>query len=95
MVLQSSGYRYSRDLIRADELRKCVGDKPVVGAKARRNITVSLGVAVSTDHATGDISSLLNQADRGLYAAKREGRNRAVHVEEPRSGVDRAITAEA
>lgn len=82
-------------LVRADELRKCVGDKPVVGAKARRNITVSLGVAVSTDHATGDISSLLNQADRGLYAAKREGRNRAVHVEEPRSGVDRAITTGA
>jgi len=30
-----------------------------------QSIDVAIGVAVSTDHPDGDISSLLNQADRG------------------------------
>lgn len=68
-------------LIRADELRTCVGSKPIGSSKASRSITVSMGVAVSTDHQADDIGALLNQADRGLYAAKQDGRNRVVHVE--------------
>jgi len=68
-------------LIRADELRMCVASKPIGSSKASRNITVSMGVAVSTDHPDGDISALLNQADRGLYAAKQDGRNRVAHVD--------------
>lgn len=69
-------------LIKADELLTCVGSKPIVSSLASSNITVSMGVAVSTDHRAGDISSLLNQADRGLYAAKQNGRNRVEHVED-------------
>ena len=71
-------------LIKADELRLCVGSKPIVCAGASRNIAVSMGVAVSTDHPSGDITALLNQADRGLYAAKQKGRNRVEHVDEVR-----------
>jgi diguanylate cyclase (GGDEF)-like protein len=71
-------------LIKADELRQCVGSKPIVCAGASRNIAVSMGVAVSTDHPSGDITALLNQADRGLYAAKQKGRNRVEHVDEVR-----------
>jgi two-component system cell cycle response regulator len=70
-------------LIKADDLRACVGNRPIVSAQVSRNITVSMGVAVSTDHPSGDITSLLNQADRGLYAAKQNGRNRVEHVDEP------------
>jgi PleD family two-component response regulator len=44
-----------------------------------------MGVAVSTDHPSGDITSLLTQADRGLYAAKQKGRNRVEHVDDVRS----------
>lgn len=68
-------------LIKADELRVCVGTDPIASSQAARNITVSMGVAVSTDHAASDIDSLLNQADRGLYAAKQNGRNRVEHID--------------
>jgi diguanylate cyclase (GGDEF)-like protein len=40
-----------------------------------RPITASLGVAVFPDHA-GDATSLLRHADRALYVAKKNGRNR-------------------
>jgi two-component system, cell cycle response regulator len=68
-------------LIRADDLRTCVGSKPIVSTRASSTITVSMGVAVSTDHSDGDIESLLNDADRGLYAAKQKGRDRVEHFE--------------
>ncbi len=68
-------------LTKADELRVCVGTDPIASSLASRNITVSMGVAVSTDHSASDIDSLLNQADRGLYAAKQNGRNRVEHVD--------------
>jgi two-component system, cell cycle response regulator len=74
-------------LIKADDLRACVGTKPIVSSRASKNITVSMGVAVSTDHPNGDIGSLLNQADRGLYAAKQKGRNRVEHVDDMRPDV--------
>ncbi len=71
-------------LIKADDLRACVGSEPIVSSGASRNITVSMGVAVSTDHPAGDIGSLLSQADRGLYAAKQKGRNCVEHVDDMR-----------
>jgi diguanylate cyclase (GGDEF)-like protein len=69
-------------LIKADDLRACVGSEPIVSSRVSRNITISMGVAVSTDHPDGDITLLLNQADRGLYAAKQNGRNRVEHVDD-------------
>ena len=68
-------------LIRADELRACVGGKPIVSFGVPRNITLSMGVGVSTDPSAGDIDSLLSQASRGLYAAKQKGRNRVEHLD--------------
>jgi two-component system, cell cycle response regulator len=68
-------------VVKADDLRSFVGGKPIVSSLGSRNITVSMGVAVSTDHPAGDIDALLNQADRGLYAAKQNGRNRVEHLE--------------
>jgi two-component system, cell cycle response regulator len=74
-------------LIKADDLRASVSAKPVVSSGLSRRITVSMGVAVSTDHSiSGDISSMLNQADRGLYAAKLHGRDRAENVDDPSPG---------
>jgi diguanylate cyclase (GGDEF)-like protein len=40
-----------------------------------RPITASIGVAILPDHA-GDATSLLRRADRALYTAKKNGRNR-------------------
>ena len=45
-------------LIKADELRTYVGSEPVVSSRVSRNITLSMGVAVSTDHPNGDIGAL-------------------------------------
>jgi two-component system cell cycle response regulator len=69
-------------LIKADQLRECIGSTPIVASSEPRKITVSMGVAVSTDHPARDIGSLLKQADRGLYEAKQKGRNRVEHVDE-------------
>ena len=69
-------------LIRADELRTAVGSAPMVFSRVSKSVTVSMGVAVSEDFATGDITALLTGADRGLYAAKREGRDRVRNVED-------------
>jgi diguanylate cyclase (GGDEF)-like protein len=68
-------------LTRADTLRALISEHPINLSQASAKITISMGVAVSTDHATGDINSLLNQADRGLYAAKQNGRNRVENIE--------------
>lgn len=68
-------------LIRADDLRACVSGKPIISSGAPRNITLSMGVGVSTDHPAGDIDSLLSQASRGLHAAKQKGRNRVEHLD--------------
>lgn len=67
-------------MVRADELRACIGSEPIVFGGASRSITVSMGVALSADQATDDIAALLSRADRGLYAAKQDGRDRVAHV---------------
>ena len=41
-------------------------------------VTVSLGIACAIPHVDGDASTLLRQADRALYLAKKEGRDRSV-----------------
>jgi diguanylate cyclase (GGDEF)-like protein len=41
-------------------------------------VTVSLGIACAIPHIDGDASTLLRQADRALYLAKKEGRDRSV-----------------
>jgi len=69
-------------LVKADSLRACISKAPVVSSLSSRNITISMGVAVSTDHPAGDTTALLSQADRGLYSAKEKGRNRVEHTEE-------------
>lgn len=80
MVLADCGLMAA--LIKADYLRAYVSSEPIVSPHASMNITLSMGVAVSTDHPNGDITSLLNQADRGLYVAKQNGRNRVEHLDD-------------
>jgi diguanylate cyclase (GGDEF)-like protein len=57
----------------AERLRAAVAAISVSGVEQR--ITISIGVAVLPDHA-GDADGLLRTADRALYAAKNNGRNR-------------------
>jgi diguanylate cyclase (GGDEF)-like protein len=57
----------------AENLRRAIASISV--ASVARPITTSIGVAVLPDHA-GDAASLLRHADRALYTAKKNGRNR-------------------
>ena len=76
-------------LIRADQVRSFVSSKPIETSAKPRTVTVSMGVAVATGNAEADIQLLLNQADAGLFKAKRNGRNRVEQVDEAR---DRILT---
>jgi len=69
-------------LIRADQVRSFVAAKPVETSAKPRNVTVSMGVAVADGKTQIDFQELLNQADAGLYKAKRNGRNRVEQVEQ-------------
>jgi diguanylate cyclase (GGDEF)-like protein len=69
-------------IVRADELRVYLSSQPVAVGKNTRSVTASMGVAVTTAPGETDVEALIGQADRGLYAAKKNGRNRVEHMEE-------------
>jgi diguanylate cyclase (GGDEF)-like protein len=57
----------------ADKIRGAISDISITGVD--RAITASLGVATIPDHAS-DGDQLIRAADRALYLAKTNGRNR-------------------
>lgn len=68
----------------ADRICSAIGDVPFVipGAAAPVSITISLGLTLGTPSATKDdrimetVEALLDRADKALYVAKVQGRNR-------------------
>ena len=67
---------------RAERLRSRVAGAPVVAAGISLGLTISVG-AIRAGGELADVDALVDAADRGLYAAKRGGRNRislASHV---------------
>jgi diguanylate cyclase (GGDEF)-like protein len=69
-------------IVRADDLRSHIASQPITASKISQTITASMGVAVSRDQGDTGVEALLGQADRGLYEAKKKGRNRVEHLED-------------
>jgi two-component system, cell cycle response regulator len=61
----------------AERIRGMVESKAIATHAGEVSVTVSLGVAVSTDAPSGDPQIILRCADKALYRAKELGRNRA------------------
>ncbi|MCG8430027.1 MAG: sensor domain-containing diguanylate cyclase, partial [Candidatus Omnitrophica bacterium] len=59
----------------AEKLRAAVAATPINLRRQNTQVTVSIGAAFFPDHAL-DEETLIREADKNLYAAKREGRNR-------------------
>jgi diguanylate cyclase (GGDEF)-like protein len=55
--------------------------QPMVWEDAVLTITMSVGIADTLSPAARDVPSLIHEADRALYLAKRAGKNRAVIVD--------------
>lgn len=67
----------------ANTIRDYVEKTPLVTSEGEISITISLGVAAAVNTLEETVSSLLNKADKALYRAKAEGRNRVVvYIEE-------------
>ncbi|MCB1823256.1 MAG: diguanylate cyclase [Candidatus Competibacteraceae bacterium] len=62
-----------------ERIRAVIESTPIVQHDYRFGMTVSIGVAVSPTSTAG-IETLLTEADRALYAAKRAGRNRVLNA---------------
>jgi diguanylate cyclase (GGDEF)-like protein len=74
------GCDLTRALIRADQIRERVSGAPVRRNDTERYATVSMGLAVSQGVGEDEAENLVQQADVGLYEAKRKGRNRVEYM---------------
>lgn len=60
----------------AERLRTSISDEKMNTSEGLIPVTISLGVATSGSNGTRDVHSLVKAADRALYRAKKNGRNR-------------------
>jgi len=72
-------HRYpSQAMELAERVRLAVAHRPVCSTAGEIPITISMGVVVTLGDPAVSAESLLEAADKALYRAKAEGRNRAV-----------------
>ena len=65
----------SSAVARAENLRSAVAAKPILLPTKSLTVTISVGVALTTDFPDRDTDDILHAADMALYAAKAAGRN--------------------
>ncbi len=73
-VILLTGSRINSALLFAEKMLKAIQTKVTILEDEKRRVTVSIGVVEATDEDT--IDSIFNRADKCLYLAKDNGRNR-------------------
>ena len=61
---------------RLEEIRRNISEHPVKFGELTLHVTVSIGLTTRSDH---NIQAMLTTADKLLYQAKHNGRNRVEH----------------
>jgi hypothetical protein len=54
----------------AENLRTVIGGRPISVGNQKVTVTISIGLALSTDFGNCGVDEILHEADRALYAAK-------------------------
>jgi two-component system cell cycle response regulator len=67
---------------RAENLREKIAGRPIQTANKPLSVTISIGLALSSEFPESTIEEIMYQADMALYAAKAAGRN-CVRVAQP------------
>jgi diguanylate cyclase (GGDEF)-like protein len=61
---------------RAEDIRQFVADTEIATAEGIMRATISMGATSADSGDTSGVESVLKEADKALYLAKRNGRNR-------------------
>jgi diguanylate cyclase (GGDEF)-like protein len=73
LVLNNCRPQFAED--RAEEIRKAVSNRPIQTASGAVQVTMSIGLLVSSSWGVRPVEELLHEVDAALYAAKAAGRN--------------------
>ena len=77
LVLPRADINGGRDV--AERVRAAVAAQPIVASPVAITVTLSLGVACSAP-SVSDADALVQEADKALYRAKADGRNRVTLI---------------
>ena len=86
IILEQTGARQALDT--AERMRAICQQSELLYENKRIGFTVSIGVATVIDDPGETADSLIQRADRGLYRAKRNGRNRVMAGDLPTADED-------
>jgi two-component system cell cycle response regulator len=74
---------------RAESIRIAISEKLFVAPPRKLQVSISIGLAFSTDCENCSVDEIIQEADKALYAAKEAGRNR-VKIARPERGAEGA-----
>jgi len=72
---------------RAENIRAAISRKPFQARSKSLPVTISIGLALSTDFENREVDEIIQEADAALYAAKAAGRN-CVRIARPAQSAD-------
>lgn len=75
----------------AEKLRLACSEKPFICGHQRRSVTVSIGIVTLQGNSPKNQDEFINMADKAMYRAKAEGRNRVVAYDQIKACKDGRI----